>query len=104
APPLVGPRGEAPIRVARAAAGLRIKPVGVYSEDDATCLHVRHVDDARALRGRGPRAYLDAEQLLGVARETGCDALHPGWGFLSEQAEFARRSAEAGVVFVGPRP
>jgi acetyl/propionyl-CoA carboxylase alpha subunit len=75
---LVANRGEVAIRVARAAAGVGIATVGVYSEDDATCLHVRHVDDARALRGRGPRAYLDAEQLLGVARETGCDALHPG--------------------------
>jgi acetyl/propionyl-CoA carboxylase alpha subunit/acetyl-CoA carboxylase carboxyltransferase component len=101
---LVANRGEVAIRVARAAAGLGIPTVGVFSEDDATCLHVRHVDDARPLRGRGARAYLDAEELLAVARETGCDALHPGWGFLSEQAEFARRCADAGVVFVGPRP
>src|SRR5439155_1050638 len=67
-------------------------------------LHVRHVDTARPLRGRGPRAYLDVEQLLAVALETGCDAVHPGYGFLSEQASFARRGAEAGVTFVGPRP
>jgi acetyl/propionyl-CoA carboxylase alpha subunit len=83
---LVANRGEVAIRVARAAARLDVPTVGIFSEDDASCLHVRHVDDARALRGRGPRAYLDGEQILAVARETGCDALHPGWGFLSEQA------------------
>src|SRR5256884_6801087 len=97
-------RGEIAIRVARAAAGLGIPTVGVFSEDDAASLHVRHVDTARPLRGRGPRAYLDVEQLLAVARETGCDAVHPGYGFLSEQAGFARRCAEAGLTFVGPRP
>src|SRR5207253_1744573 len=81
-----------------------IPTVRVFSEDDAGCLHVRHVDAARPLSGRGPRAYLDVEQLIAVARETGCDAVHPGYGFLSEQAGFARRCAEAGLTFVGPRP
>ncbi len=101
---LVANRGEIAIRVARAAAELGIPTVGVFSEDDGACLHVRHVDVARPLRGRGPRAYLDVEQLLAVARETGCDAVHPGYGFLSERADFARRSGEAGLTFVGPRP
>src|SRR5438034_303361 len=101
---LVANRGEIAIRIARAAAGLGIPTVGVFSEDDAASLHVRHVDTARPLRGRGPRAYLDVEQLLAVALETGCDAVHPGYGFLSEQASFARRCAEAGLTFVGPRP
>src|SRR5207249_7943187 len=101
---LVANRGEIAIRIARAAAELGIPTVGVFSEDDAGCLHVRHVDAARPLSGRGPRAYLDVEQLLAVARETGCDAVHPGYGFLSEQAGFARRCAEAGLTFVGPRP
>src|SRR5437870_4762287 len=101
---LVANRGEIAIRIARAAAGLGIPTVGVFSEDDAASLHARHVDAARPLRGGGPRAYLDVEQLLSVARETGCDAVHPGYGFLSEQSAFARRCAEAGLVFVGPRP
>src|SRR5437762_12081918 len=101
---LVANRAEVAIRIARAAAGLGIPTVGVFSEDDAGCLHVRHVDAARPLSGRGPRAYLDVEQLIAVARETGCDAVHPGYGFLSEQAGFARRCAEAGLTFVGPRP
>ena len=101
---LVANRAEIAIRIARAAAELGIPTVGVFSEDDATCLHVRHVGQARALHGRGARAYLDADQLLAVARDTGCDAVHPGYGFLSEQAEFARRCADAGLRFVGPRP
>src|SRR5216117_3413691 len=101
---LVANRAEVAIRIARAAAGLGIPTVGVFSEDNAASLHVRHVDEARPLRGRGQRAYLDVEQLLAVARETGCDAVHPGYGFLSEQADFARRCAEAGLTFVGPRP
>src|SRR5437899_2566785 len=101
---LVANRAEVAIRIARAAAGVGIPTVGVFSEDDATSLHVRHVDAARPLSGCGPRAYLDVEQLLAVARETGCDAVHPGYGFLSEQADFARRCAEAGLTFVGPRP
>src|SRR5207253_2498215 len=101
---LVANRAEVAIRIARAAAGVGIPTVGVFSEDDAASLHVRHVDAARLLSGRGPRAYLDVEQLLAVARETGCDAVHPGYGFLSEQADFAQRCAEAGLTFVGPRP
>jgi acetyl/propionyl-CoA carboxylase alpha subunit/acetyl-CoA carboxylase carboxyltransferase component len=101
---LVANRGEIAIRIARAGAGLGLRTVGVYAEDDATCLHVRHLDEARPLRGQGAAAYLDVDQLLAVARATGCDALHPGYGFLSERADFARRCADAGLIFVGPRP
>src|SRR3989442_15420316 len=101
---LIASGGESAIRSARTAAGLGIETVGAFAEDDATSLHRRHVDAARALRGSGPRAYLDIEQLLAVARDAACDAVHPGYGFLSEQATFARRCAEAGFVFVGPRP
>src|SRR5213593_3524338 len=99
---LVANRGEIAIRIARTAADLGIQTVGVFAEDDTTSLHRRHVDAARALRGSGPRAYLDVDQLLAVARDTECDAVHPGYGFLSEQAAFARRAAGAGCVFVGP--
>src|SRR2546425_13378607 len=97
---LVANRAEVAIRIARTAASLRIPTVGVFSEDDAGCLHVRHVDAARPLSGRGPRAYLDVEQLIAVARETGCDAVHPGYGFLSEQAGLARRCAQARPTLV----
>ncbi|MBK9178014.1 MAG: carbamoyl-phosphate synthase large subunit [Acidimicrobiales bacterium] len=101
---LIANRGEVAIRVARAAAELGIRSVAVYSEDDEGSLHLRAADEAVALRGTGPAAYLDAEQLLGAARATGCRALHPGYGFLSERADFARRCADAGLTFVGPRP
>ena len=100
---LIANRGEIAIRIARTAADLGIRTVGVFAEDDTTSLHRRHVDDARGLRGSGPRAYLDVEQLLAVACDAGCDAVHPGYGFLSEQAAFARRCTDTGLVFVGPR-
>ncbi len=100
---LVANRGEIAIRVMRTAAERGVRTVAIYSEDDATSLHTRRADEARPLRGSGARAYLDAEQILAIARETGCDAIHPGYGFLAESAAFAARCAEAGVRFVGPR-
>jgi acetyl/propionyl-CoA carboxylase alpha subunit len=101
---LIANRGEIAIRIARAAAELGIRTVAVYSEDDAASLHLRKADEARPLRGRGTSAYLDIEQLVSLAKEAGCDAVHPGYGFLSENAGFARRCAEAGLNFVGPQP
>ncbi|HLJ88603.1 MAG TPA: carboxyl transferase domain-containing protein [Candidatus Angelobacter sp.] len=101
---LIANRGEIAIRIMRAAAELGIETVAVFSEDDAPSLHTRKADEARAFRGRGAAAYLDLEQVLTVAREAGCDAIHPGYGFLSENAVFARRCAEENIVFVGPRP
>ncbi len=101
---LVANRGEIAIRVIRAAGELGIRTVAVFSEDDAQNLHTRKADLARPLDGRGVPAYLDIEQLLAVAREAGCDAVHPGYGFLAERADFARRCEEAGLTFVGPRP
>jgi acetyl/propionyl-CoA carboxylase alpha subunit len=101
---LVANRGEIAIRIMRAAAELRVPTVAIFSEDDSQSLHIRKADDARGLRGKGASAYLDIEQIIAVAAETGCDSIHPGYGFLSENAAFARRCAEAGIVFVGPRP
>jgi acetyl/propionyl-CoA carboxylase alpha subunit len=99
---LIANRGEIAIRIARAAADLDIPTVAIHSEDDARSLHVRRADEAVALRGAGARAYLDGEQILEAARQSECDAIHPGYGFLSESAAFARQCEEAGVVFVGP--
>jgi acetyl/propionyl-CoA carboxylase alpha subunit/acetyl-CoA carboxylase carboxyltransferase component len=100
---LVANRGEIAIRVMRAAAELGMRTVAVFSEDDEQSLHTRKGDAARGLRGRGAAAYLDAAQIVSLAKEGGCDAIHPGYGFLSENAAFARRCAKEGITFVGPR-
>ncbi len=100
---LIANRGEIAIRIIRAAAEMGIRTVAVFPDDDATSLHTRKADEARRLSGAGAGAYLDGEQIIALAKEAGCDAIHPGYGFLSENAGFARRCAEAGITFVGPR-
>lgn len=101
---LIANRGEIAIRIARAAADLGIPTVAIYSEDDAGSLHRLRADTSRELRGVGPSAYLDSAQLVSMALECGCDAIHPGYGFLSESADFARQARAAGLSFVGPSP
>ncbi|MCX7319547.1 MAG: biotin/lipoyl-binding protein [Hyphomicrobiales bacterium] len=101
---LIANRGEIAIRIARAAADAGLATVAVYPADDAASLHVRIADEAVEIPGRGARAYLDIEGVIEAARSTGCDALHPGYGFLSENADLARRCAEEGITFVGPSP
>jgi acetyl/propionyl-CoA carboxylase alpha subunit/acetyl-CoA carboxylase carboxyltransferase component len=101
---LIANRGEIAIRITRAAAELGVQTVAVFPADDAASLHVRRADEARQLDGRGVAAYLDAEQLVSVAVDSGCQAVHPGYGFLAENAGFAQHCAEAGLVFVGPDP
>ncbi len=101
---LIANRGEISIRIARTAAEMGIETLAVYSGDDAGSLHVRTADSARAIVGDGPAAYLDGAQVLAIAREHSCDAVHPGYGFLSENAGFARACQAAGVAFVGPSP
>jgi len=99
---LIANRGEVAIRIARAAHELGMETVAVFAEDDADALHVRRATRARALVGSGPAAYLDIDQLLRIAAEEGCECVHPGYGFLSENADFAAAAEEAGVRFIGP--
>src|SRR5437868_13149747 len=101
---LIANRGEIAIRIARAAAETGLRAVAIYSADDAPSLHVRTADESHEIPGRGARAYLDIEAVIAAAKATGCDALHPGYGFLSENADLARRCAEEGITFVGPSP
>ena len=101
---LIANRSEIAVRIARAAMDLGIEAIAVYSEDDANGLHLRIADEAVALDGRGVPAYLDIEGVVGRAVEANCDAVHPGYGFLAENADFATACADAGITFVGPRP
>jgi acetyl/propionyl-CoA carboxylase alpha subunit/acetyl-CoA carboxylase carboxyltransferase component len=99
---LIANRGEIAIRIAQAAADLGIESVAVHPADDASSLHVRRADFAKMLPGGGAAAYLGADALIALASETGCDAVHPGYGFLAESAAFARACAKAGLTFIGP--
>jgi acetyl/propionyl-CoA carboxylase alpha subunit/acetyl-CoA carboxylase carboxyltransferase component len=101
---LIANRGEIAIRIARTAADLGIATVAIFSEDDALSLHVRRADEARPLGLAGVAAYLDIGRIIEIAKVSGCDAIHPGYGFLSENAAFSRRTAEAGLTFIGPSP
>src|ERR1700752_3286552 len=103
---LVANRGEIAIRVMRAANELGVRTVAIYSQEDRFSLHRTKADEAYLVgRDRGPvEAYLDIEGLLRVAREARVDAIHPGYGFLAENPEFAQACAGAGIVFIGPTP
>jgi acetyl/propionyl-CoA carboxylase alpha subunit/acetyl-CoA carboxylase carboxyltransferase component len=103
---LIANRGEIAIRIARAASALGMQSVAVHAPVDSASLHTRIATESRQLPGRGDpvRAYLDIDAVISIARETGCDCVHPGYGFLAENAIFASRCADAGLVFVGPSP
>jgi len=101
---LIANRGEIAIRVARAAAELDIATVAVFAADDARSLHIQSADQAVALPGSGAAAYLDIEAIVEAARAAGCDALHPGYGFLAENPALARACAAAKIAFIGPSP
>ncbi|SOZ66372.1 putative acetylCoA carboxylase, Biotin carboxylase, Pyruvate carboxylase., Propionyl-CoA carboxylase, carboxyl transferase [Cupriavidus taiwanensis] len=99
---LIANRGEIALRVLRAARDLEIGTVSVYSQDDQGALHRILADEAVALDGAGPAAYLDMAGIIAAAQASGCDAIHPGYGFLSERADFAQACHDAGIRFIGP--
>ena len=101
---LIANRGEIAIRIARTAADLGLSTVAIHSEDDASSLHTRRADETVPLAGRGAGAYLDGEQIVDIAKQRRCDAVHPGYGFLSENPGFAAAVEAAGLIFVGPTP
>ena len=102
---LVANRGEIALRVIRACKELDVKTVAVYSEADVDSMHVHLADEAICI-GPGPstESYLKMSRIISAAEIANVDAIHPGYGFLSENAVFARKCAEAGITFIGPLP
>ena len=102
---LIANRGEVAVRVIRACKEMGVETVGVFSSADRDALHVALADESYCIGGPRPQdSYLNKEAILTVAIEAGATAIHPGYGFLAENAEFARMCRECGIVFVGPTP
>ena len=102
---LIANRGEIAIRIMRSCREMNIRTVAVFSEADRTSKHVFYADEAYCIGGAASsESYLNIDRILETARQCGADAIHPGYGFLSENAEFARRCQEADIIFIGPRP
>ncbi|MGP5703656.1 acetyl/propionyl/methylcrotonyl-CoA carboxylase subunit alpha [Glutamicibacter arilaitensis] len=102
---LIANRGEIAVRIARAATDANIASVAIYSDPDADALHVRRADEAYPLHGStGAETYLNIEKIIQIAKHSGADAVHPGYGFLSENASFAQAVIDAGMSWIGPSP
>src|SRR5690554_2513604 len=102
---LVANRGEIAIRIMRTCREMDITSVAVFSEADRTSQHVRYADEAYYI-GKAPSSdsYLNIEKIIETAKKCGADAIHPGYGFLSENTRFAKRCADEGIIFIGPSP
>src|SRR5690606_9686472 len=102
---LIANRGEIAIRIMRTCREMGISTVAVFSDADRTSQHVRYGDEAWHI-GQAPssESYLNGEKIIETAKKSGADAIHPGYGFLSENAQFARRCREEGIIFIGPAP
>ncbi|KIM04220.1 MAG: hypothetical protein KN64_08475 [Sulfurovum sp. AS07-7] len=101
---LIANRGEISLRIIRACKELEIKSVAIYSEADADSVWVKKADEAYLLDGDPIQAYLNGDRIIALAKEIGADAIHPGYGFLSENADFAQSCIDNGIIFVGPKP
>jgi acetyl/propionyl-CoA carboxylase alpha subunit len=100
---LVANRGEIAVRVFRTARALGIKTVAIYSDADENAIHALLADEAVHIGSSAPsESYLDSDKILAAAQSTGADAIHPGYGFLSERAEFSEECKNAGITFIGP--
>lgn len=101
---LIANRGEIALRIIRACKELEIKSVVVFSEADVNGVWVRKADECYPIMGDPIAAYLDYDRIINLAKKADCDAIHPGYGFLSESADFAQACADNGIIFIGPKP
>ena len=99
---LIANRGEIAIRISRAASELGIQTVSIYSDEDSESLHTRVSDESFSLNQSGVPAYLNIEKIIELAQQSNCDAIHPGYGFLAENSEFAQKCVDANLIFIGP--